>query len=234
MRSRTQVMLVLDNEVSNAQQLRDLLNADKAYIFRIVHRDNLEWILKNGVHCRSSQVADPNYVNIGSVDLIEKRRTRQIGQPPGGTLEDYVPFYFTPFSPMAYNINTGFWGIRKRRGNEITILVSSLHKLSISEIPFLFTDRHAYLVAAQFFTHLEALDNVDWPLLQTRNFKRDQDDLGKMERYQAEALVHNHCPVSALLGIACYDSASVQTINRLVEQVGVKMKVVAKPEWYFS
>ena len=35
------------------------LNPEKALIWRIVHRDNLPWILDNGVHCKSSAVQDP-------------------------------------------------------------------------------------------------------------------------------------------------------------------------------
>lgn len=70
------------------------LNPEKALIWRIVHRDNLPWILDNGVHCRNSQVYDPNYVEIGNPDLIDKRAHRDVPVGPGGTLSDYVPFYF--------------------------------------------------------------------------------------------------------------------------------------------
>ncbi|MGO4612234.1 DarT ssDNA thymidine ADP-ribosyltransferase family protein, partial [Variovorax sp. 2RAF20] len=67
-------------------------------IWRIVHRDNIPWILTNGLHCVNSKIRDPNYVNIGNVDLIDKRRHRIVPVEPGGTLTDYIPFYFTPFS----------------------------------------------------------------------------------------------------------------------------------------
>lgn len=40
------------------------LNPEKALIWRIVHRDNLPWILDNGMHCASSEVQAPQYVNI--------------------------------------------------------------------------------------------------------------------------------------------------------------------------
>ena len=49
--------------------------------------------------------------------------------PPGGTLSDYVPFYFTPFSIMMFNIKTGYGGITKRDNKDIIIFVSSIHKL---------------------------------------------------------------------------------------------------------
>lgn len=32
------------------------LNPEKALIWRIVHRDNLPWILDNGLHCANSGV----------------------------------------------------------------------------------------------------------------------------------------------------------------------------------
>ena len=89
------------------------LTAERAFIFRIVHRNNLPWILANGLHCRSSLVIDPHYVDIGNPDLIGKRNARAVPIAPGGTLSNYVPFYFTPRSPMLLNIKTGYNGVRQ-------------------------------------------------------------------------------------------------------------------------
>lgn len=147
------------------------LNPDKALIFRITHRDNAPWILDNGLHCGSSEILDPDFVSIGNQDLIEKRKNRIIDIPPGGPLSDYIPFYFTPFSPMMYNISTGY-SVEKRPNREIVILVSSLHKLVDDGKAFVFSDRHAYLEMAQFHNDLTALDCIDWPMLQARKFKK--------------------------------------------------------------
>ena len=46
------------------------LNPVKALIWRIVHRDNLPWLMDNGVHCRNSENQDPNFVNIGNEELL--------------------------------------------------------------------------------------------------------------------------------------------------------------------
>ena len=46
--------------------------------------------------------------NIGNVDLIDKRSKRDVPVPPDGTLSDHVPFYFTPFSIIMFNIRTGY------------------------------------------------------------------------------------------------------------------------------
>jgi hypothetical protein len=209
------------------------LNPTKALIWRIVHRDNLPWIFGNGLHCKSSPVQDPRYVAIGSADLINRRSHRTVPVAPGGVLSDYVPFYFTPFSPMMYNIYTGRGEVAQRRNEEICILVSSLRKVHQLGLPFVFTDRHAYLPLARYFNSIASLNEIDWPLLQTRNFKRNADDPEQIERYQAEALVHNHLPVTGLFGIICYTDAVKITLDQHIQARGLDIDVRVMPQWYF-
>lgn len=209
------------------------LTPEKALIFRIVHRDNVPWILDHGLHCANSSVLSPTYVPIGSPDLIDKRRSRKVDEAPGGHLSDYVPFYFTPHSPMLLNIKTGYNGIRKRSNDEIVILVSSLPTLAVKGVPFLFTDRHAYLAAARFSSNLDDLGRIDWPILQTRDFKRDPEDPGKVERYQAEALVHRHLPAASLLGLGCYTDDVAARVKALTAHRDLDLKVVVRTGWYF-
>ncbi|MEO1609407.1 MAG: DarT ssDNA thymidine ADP-ribosyltransferase family protein [Pseudomonadota bacterium] len=58
---------------------------------------------------------------------MAKRKHRNVPCIPGGTLSDYVPFYFTPFTPMLYNIKTRYGGVSQNPMEDIIILVSSLH-----------------------------------------------------------------------------------------------------------
>lgn len=209
------------------------LNPEKALIWRIVHRDNLPWILDNGLHCGNSGVLAPNWVSIGNQELIIKRSCHPVPLPPHGFLNDYVPFYFTPFSPMVMNIHSGRGGIQRRTKEEIVILVSSLRKIDEMKLRWLFTDSHAYYEWADFYSDLDDLDKIDWPILQARDFKRDPDDPAKFERYQAEALVHRHVPVNALLGIVCYSEKEEKRIERLVAARAMSVPVHARPGWYF-
>jgi hypothetical protein len=209
------------------------LGADKAFIFRITHIENVPWILQHGLHCRNASVSDPNYRDIGNPDLIAKRARRDVPIPPGGTLSDYVPFYFTPHSPMLLNIKTGYGGMKQTPMPDIVILVSSLRTVAAQAGAFVFTDRHAYLWTAEFFNDLGSLQRVDWDLIRRRDFKRDPDDPGKVERYQAEALVHQHLPVKALAGLACQSAVQAQRLAAEMEKMGHSLKVVVKPDWYF-
>lgn len=210
------------------------LNPQKALIWRIVHRDNLSWILDNGLHCRNSPIQDPNYVNIGSVDLIDKRANRLVLVAPGGTLSDYVPFYFTPFSVMMRNIHTGWGGITQRPNEEILILVSSLHRVKEMAIPFVFTDSHAYPPETEYFSDLADLARIDWGILQARDFKRDVDDPKKMSRYQAEALIYRYLPIAGLLGIVCYTETLKLSIQGQLQARGLTLPAHTRRGWYFS
>lgn len=112
-------------------------------------------------------------------------------------------------------------------------MVSSLHEIKKRGIQFLFTDRHAYLVAAQYYSDLARLDQIDWSTLQGRDFKNDPDDPGKMERYQAEALIHKHAPLDALAGFVCYSDSVVGMINDSLATRKLTSKVLKKTNWYF-
>jgi hypothetical protein len=209
------------------------LNPDKALIFRIVHRHNMPWILDHGLHCKNSSVQAPNYRTIGNPDIIQKREHRPVPVEPSGTLSDYVPFYFTPYSPMMYNIITGYGGITKCPNTQIVICVSSLHRLADLGRPFVFTDRHAYLANARYFNNLSDLGILDWAIWQARDFKRDSEDPGKVERYQAEALVHQALPVEALLGVVCYTINIKRNLDHMVAERGLNLDVREIPGWYF-
>jgi hypothetical protein len=134
---------------------------------------------------------------------------------------------------MLLNIKTGYQGMRKTPMSEVVILVSSLHRVAADQLPFVFTDRHAYLQAAQFKTDLNDLHVVDWRILAARDFKRDPNDLDKVARYMAEALIYRHVPVSTLLGLACYNSRADERVHGFLEATGISLKTAIKPDWYF-
>lgn len=212
------------------------LTPEKALIFRITHRNNVPWILSNGQWSRNSGHADPDFVTIGNAELIEGRVDKPVPIPPGGVLSDYVPFYFTPCSPMLFNIVTGV-NVQRRDKAEIVVLVSSLHKVNENHRPFAFTDRHAYLRYLSERNYSNSIDDlprmVPWELLRQRDFSRDPEDPEKSERYQAEALVYEYLPVEALLGIVTYNEEEADRIRARVNEYGLDLDVHVRPSWYF-
>jgi ssDNA thymidine ADP-ribosyltransferase, DarT len=104
----------------------------------------------------------------------------------------------------------------------------------VLSLDFVFTDSHAYYSWANYFTNLQDLNRVDWGILQRRDFKRDPNDPAKFERYQAEALVHRHCPVSALEGIVCYTDTVKLQIENWLNPHNIQLPVYARSNWYFT
>lgn len=208
------------------------LNPKQALIWRIVHINNLTEILKKGLPSRNSPIQITNYTPLGSSEIIEKRANRTVPLSLGGTLSDYVPFYFTPFSPMMYNIHTGK-GVKQYSNDELIILVSSLRKIEQQNIQYVFTDRHPLCELAKYYNHLDELSKIDWQSLQYRDFKRDYQDPGKTDRYQAEALVYKHLPIDCLEAIICYTDKLKLQIDKMVSEAGVNVKVVTRSRWYF-
>lgn len=209
------------------------LTPAKGLIFRITHRNNLAWILDHGTHCRNSVVRDPNFVTIGLVDLIEKRARQIVPIPPGGLLSDYVPFYFTPLSPMLLNIRSGRNGVHRRPNHEILILFTSVHLLVKNNVPFLFTSGHASATGAEFFTDPSDLDVIDWEILRAKDFQRDPEDPRKQERYMAEVLVHHALPIESLRGVACSCEETETYAKTLVDERNLNLPILPRPGWYF-
>lgn len=134
---------------------------------------------------------------------------------------------------MLLNIVTGR-GVPIQHKEDIVVLISSLPEVQRHGTPFVFTDRHAYLVEAEFSQKIEDLaEFIPWNMLQAKNFKHDPENPEKTVRYQAEALIYNHLPASALLGIATYTDEVRATVEALLTAQDLQLKVVTRPNWFF-
>ena len=86
------------------------LSPEKALIFLHHARyersvDSREWVASVAM----GPLADPKYVQIGNPDLIARWPPRDVPVALGGTLGDYIPFYFTPsLTHASSNIKTGY------------------------------------------------------------------------------------------------------------------------------
>ena len=210
------------------------LTPEKGFIFRITHIKNIPWILEHGLHCQSSSVQDPNYTQIGRPEIIQSRDERKFEH--GGKvclLKDYVPFYFTPRSPMLLNIKTGWDGLILRPMEEVVFIVSSFQKLKDNNVEFLFSDRNACLKNATFSSDPKDLQQfVPWADLQNSNFMRDPNRPENVERYMAEALVHKHLPVGGIEAIVCQSEKAVKTVDVLVKKHNLVIRISAQAHWY--
>lgn len=218
-------------------QLVQFVRPDQGLLFRITHRDNIGYILRHGLWCQSSAQQDPGFVSIGHSEIIVRRKTRAVEVPPGGVLADYVPFYFTPRTPMLHNIVTGYGGVTRRERSEIVVLVTSLERLASSGCDHVLADRNAALRSASFWRgdaidHGDRLQALPWSDWQASDYRHDPDRPDKAERYQAEVLVHRGLPVTALLAIITHDSPTAERLRHDVAAASCAVRVEVRPAWY--
>lgn len=206
---------------------------NRIVLYRITHYQNLKFILDNGLQSPNSQIQDPNYVNIGKIDIIGKRGAKPVRLDPSpGTIHEYVPFYFCPRSPMLGSIKVGnsdFSGSQ----DEIIYVVTDFERIRQHNCEFVFTDGQALIAFSKFFDDESDFDKLDWEAIKSTQWGRNQSDNDKMRRKMAEFLVKDYVPIEAVIGIGVMNQQMEQTVTQIVTQAGANIPVKIKTNWYF-
>ena len=134
---------------------------------------------------------------------------------------------------MLYNIKTGWNGIPQLPMQDIVVMATSLPCLVRHGVPFVFTDRHAYMIPARFSSDLADLERVDWSILKRSDFARDPNDPEKVDRYQAEALVYRHLSIDMLEEVICCTDVRTAHVRAVADEAGVQVSVVTRREYFF-
>ncbi len=198
------------------------------HILRMVHYDNLEHILRNGMHSRNSETIDPDYINIGDTNLIQQRNTHAVGiNPPGGNLGDFVPFYFGGHSPMLYNIKTGYRGIEKRSQADIVFIACRISDIVERCQEWCFTDGHAKNCITTFYNTLDNLRHIDWQTVRMQMWKNCEDDWDRQRKKQAEFLVKHYVPVECIYVIVVRNAQRQTQVEAMLKRLGLNIKTHA-------
>lgn len=204
------------------------------YLYRIIHIDNLKYILQTGVITSpTSDFADPNYIGIGDASLKLERKIREIPVEPFGTFSDYVAFYFGSRSPMLYEIYHGYNGVTKRNQEEIIYLVSSYEKVEELGLPYIYFDGHGYHKFSQVYNSRAGLEMVDWEAVKSKQWFDTEMDPDKKRRKQAEFLIFNDVPLPAIIGIGVYNKSAEEKTHRLLSEENIDIKTVVIPNWFY-
>ena len=134
-------------------------------IYRILHIDNLAVILDcGGMHAPNHPPeAVCDYRAIHNVDIQKVRRQRPIPCGPGGTVHDYVAFYFGPRSPMLLQLHTGREGYDEGQA-PLIYAVSTVETIGQAGLEFVFSDGHGIAAFTQWFDDLNDMGKVDWDM----------------------------------------------------------------------
>jgi hypothetical protein len=202
----------------------------KILLDRMTHLANIPHILKHGITHANSTYANPNYTPIGDGSMIAKRNQTMLKN--GRMLSEYIPFYFATRTPMLYVIQNGFNFVNPIAAEKIVCCVSSVQKIVDLQLEFSFTNGHAADSLTSHFTHNEVnnIENLlDWEAINAKYWK-DEDDLDKKRRKEAEFLVLGDLPTSTILGYAVVNQSSKDRIC----EFGTNASLVGiRPQFYF-
>lgn len=207
---------------------------DPIWIYRITHIANLEYDLRNGLFTANSSYVNPNYKQIGDSSLIDYRKVIPAIDPPGGSLSDYIPFYFGSRSPMLYQIVTGWEDIMKYPQQEIIYYISSVPTIKQYELIYFFTDGHARSLTSTFYNTDADFTQLDWDAIKATYWKSDETDLRRKEKKQSEFFIKHHVPIGCIQYIGVYNKQAEQNVLILLtnNQLSIPVRISPKQLYY--
>ncbi|MDP3350695.1 MAG: DUF4433 domain-containing protein [Hydrogenophaga sp.] len=206
-------------------------------IYRLVHVECLPTLLARGVlHAPNHTPNDGlGYRTIHDVNVQANRRMKQVGCGPGGTVHDYLPFYFGPRSVMLLNLKSGRVAGYNEGQEPLVYLRSSAQAVAAAGLQFAFTDGHGLATFTEWFDDLAKLDAVDWPLLKERYWNDTPQDNDRQRRKQAEFLVWQSLPWNLVDAIGVLSPAMKQRVEGIIQQFPQRKQVGVSvvPDLYY-
>lgn len=210
---------------------------ERVLLYRIVHVGNLPTLLQRGaLHSPNSTPPDNlPYRPIHNAAVQASRSVRRVTCGPGGTIHDYVPFYFGPLSVMLLNLHSGLVEGYQEGQEPLVYLVTTIERVTRAKRPWVFSDGHGLAALTGFYDDPSKLVEVDWDLVGQRFWADTMDDNDRKRRKQAEFLVWDHLPWTAIGGIAVLNDAVKARVEKtLAEHPGVHApRVRTRPSWYY-
>jgi hypothetical protein len=210
---------------------------DPIWLYRFIHLDNLDLLLQRGGLHAPNHTPDDGlvYHTIHDEAVQAGRHVTVIPCGPGGTVHDYVPFYFGPHSPMMLQLKTGQVEGYTEGQRPLIYLATTLKAVQKSGATFVFSDGHGLAALTDWFDDLSDLDEVDWDMVKQKYWADTLEDDDRQRRKQAEFLVHHFLDWSLIKGVAVIND----TIKQQVEEVLAEYPHLHQPPvkvkrgWYY-
>jgi len=205
-------------------------------LYHMTHLRNLPGILAEGGlwcdhkaalhgHCQQS---------IAYAHIKNRRAARTVLSGNGGTLADYVPFYFATRQPMLYAIKAGRVNGYTDGQEQIVYLRLSTESVATCGRSFAFSNGHAEMALAEFSSDLAQLEAlIDRPLMSATYWQDTPEDPNRKFRRQAEFLIHDFVSWDLIEEIGVYSDPLGEQVRALCAGHPHLPTISVKREWYF-
>jgi hypothetical protein len=206
-------------------------------IYRVIYVANLDTILRRGGMHGSNHVPNDGlpYRTIHNVDIQNERHVRRVRCGPGGTLHDYVPFYFGYLSPMLFQLKTNRVPGYTEGQEPLIYLVSTVEAAMSAGCAFVFSNGHGIAAYTDWFDDVAKLGEVDWRMVYQRYWADNVNDMDRQRRKQAEFLVREFCPWTVIQEIGVANHAAKMRVEAILDSFGTSLRrpVNIQSVWYY-
>jgi hypothetical protein len=203
----------------------------KTYLYHITDIANLPSILANGRLLSDCALAGVAHQVIGYANIKHRRMTQyRVACSKNRFVGEFVPFYFSPRSPMLYTVNLGNSGRPPGCQSSIIHLVTTVAAAVGLGRAFAISDGNAGAGYATFRNDLAALDDPNhlrWADIKTNQWQ------GKMHFKQAEFLVADQFDWSAIVHIGCHNQNTAAQVGNLLPPNQSVPTFYVRPRWYY-
>lgn len=221
---------------------------------------NLERYLSDGVLYAKNHSPPQLGFRISFDDIVARRGT-QFKTPDGESINNYVPFYFSPITKMAYTIHIGNVPLKDASGE-------CLGKASMDDVAFIVVEPGRLFASGRkcWFTNIacnsnlpvvykkdpaELTTHIDWSLFDEQpttgkiaeieyegvcRWQHDRDTLSDQSRStkrMAEFMVNGHLKMTEVSCIVLKNSTHLAEIQSWIKATKLDIPVLVKPGCYF-
>lgn len=195
-------------------------------------------------------------------DIVARRGTAIFTTPCGSNINDFVPFYFSPITKMAYTIHAGNVRLRSPDG-------ADLGPAEMEDVAYVVVDPDVLFSSGRacWFTDIacnsgipptyenrarELSRHVDWPLFDDTPRTAQISEIGyegacrwqhdrdqpiehqmRSKKRMAEFMVRDHLRTDEISCIVLKTAKHAEEVQAWVDECGTDMPVFVKPECYF-
>jgi ssDNA thymidine ADP-ribosyltransferase DarT-like protein len=223
-----------------AKLVASLADLRSALVWHFTHIDNLSAIVGEGaLLCDRKARASALTIEVGDTSIKESRRRRVVPVAPGGTVGDYVPFYFAQRSPMMFRIacdcRDRIEGRYQDGDRPLVYLTVRMSAILDSGRPWVATDGNARTTISRFSTDpRELVDMIDWPLMEAKMWRATEEDPDRERRRAAELLVRDRVPLAMIHGAAAYSEDYAARVRAALGDHPLAARVIVRPDWYYG
>ena len=202
-----------------------------AKIYHITDVTNLPGIVAAGGLFSDAQVRakNQNTTEIGYAHIKQRRLDEyKISCCNGRAVGEFVPFYFCPRSPMLFTINKGNTERPSGCQTSIVHIVSLVHHAIALGQPWAISDGNAGANYTSFSNDNEALDNVNWGIVQSNSWSGD-----RLHIKMTEFLIADFFPMTSFTEIGCQNEQVAAQVKQIMDRQIPPLRVHVSPHWYY-